>query len=99
LLTSIIAFAIVPPLFIDLILFFRILAFYPVNITPTSQLIAILALPAIVKCGPFIVVVMYLHQFTHSGGNLPNVLLAAELSWPRNTYIISELSLQMSDSA
>lgn len=98
LLTSVIAFAIVSPLFIDSILLLRILAFYPVSMTPTSQLIAIFALPAIVKCGRFIAVVMYLHQFTHSSGNLPNVLLAAESTWPRNPYIISEWSLQMVDN-
>jgi len=83
LLTSV---TVVLPLFIDSILLFRILVFYPVNITPTSQLIAILALSAIVKCGRFIVLVVYLRQFTHSSGKLPNVLLAAELTWPRNFY-------------
>ena len=58
-----------------------------------------LALPSVVKCGRFIVVVMYLHWFTHSSGNLPNVQLAAELTWSINPYIISEWSIQMIDSA
>lgn len=99
LLTSVIAFSIVSPLFIDSILLFRILAFYPLNITPNRQFLAIFALPILVKCGRFIAVVMYLYQFTHSSGNLPNVLLAAQSTWPKNPYIISEWSLQMIDNA
>jgi hypothetical protein len=98
LLTTVIAFPVVSPLFIDSILLFRILAFYPVSITPTYQLVAIFALPAIVKCGRFIAAVTYLHRFTHSSGNLPSVLLAAESTWPRNPYIITEWSLQMIDN-
>ena len=99
LLTSVIAFSIVSPLFIDSILLFRILAFYPLDMTPNRQLLAIFALPILVKCGRFIAVVMYLYQFTHSSGNLPNVLLAAQSTWPKNPYIISEWSLQMIDNA
>ncbi len=78
LLTSVIAFAIVSPVFIDSILLFRILAFYPLGSTPTSQLLAIFSLPALVKSGRFIAVVLYLNQFTHTGGKLSNVLLAAQ---------------------
>lgn len=98
LLTSVIAFSIVSPVFIDSILLFRILAFYPFSITPTWQLVAIFALPALVKCGRFTAVVMYLHSFTHSSGNLPNVLLAAQSTWPKNPYILAEWSLQMIDN-
>lgn len=98
LLTAVIAFAIVSPLFIDSILLFRILAFYPLVTTPIWQLLAIFSLPMLVKCGRFIAVVMYLHQFTHSSGNLPNVLLAAQSTWPKNPYILAEWSLQMIDN-
>lgn len=98
LLTAVIAFAIVSPVFIDSILLFRILAFYPLGSTPTSQLLAIFALPALVKSGRFIAVVLYLHQFTHTSGRLPNVLLAAQSTWPKNPYILAEWSLQMVDN-
>lgn len=98
LLTAVIAFAIVSPVFIDSILLFRVIAFYPLKTTPLRLLISILALPAIVKCGRFIAVVLYLNSFTHSSGRLPSVLLAAESTWPRNPYIMTEWSLQMVDN-
>ncbi len=98
LLTSVIAFAIVSPVFIDSILLFRILAFYPLGTTPTSRLLAIFSLPALLKTGRFIAVVLYLNQFTHSSGKLPNVLLAAQSTWPKNPYILTEWSLQMIDN-
>lgn len=98
LLTSVIAFAIVSPLFIDSILLFRILAFYPIEITPITTLIAIFAFPILVKCGRFAVVVMYLNSFTKGSGNLPNVLLAAASTWPRNPYIMAEWTMQMADN-
>lgn len=98
LLTAVIAFSTVSPLFIDSILLFRILAFYPPYRTPRRTLIAIFALPLLVKCGRFTAVVMYLHSFTHSSGRLPSILLAAESTWPKNPYIITEWTLQMTDN-
>ncbi|KAF9448445.1 hypothetical protein P691DRAFT_775406 [Macrolepiota fuliginosa MF-IS2] len=98
LLTTVIAFSIVSPLFIDSILLFRILAFYPIGITPTSTLVAIFSFPILVKCGRFVVVVMYLNSFAKGSGNLPNVLLAATSTWPRNPYIMAEWSMQMADN-
>ena len=98
LLTAVIAFATVSPLFIDSILLFRILAFYPPYRTPKRILIGIFAFPLLVKCGRFTAVVMYLHSFTHSSGRLPSILLAAESTWPKNPYIITEWTLQMLDN-
>lgn len=98
LLTTVIALSIVSPLFIDSILLFRILAFYPIDMTPTTTLVAILAFPLLLKCGRFTAVVMYLNSFTKGSGNLPNVLLAAESTWPRNPYIMAEWIMQMVDN-
>jgi hypothetical protein len=98
LLISVIAFAIVSPVFIDSILLFRLLAFFPRPQTPRRTLAAILALPVLVKCGRFATVVLYLQTFTHSSGKLPSVLLAAQSTWPRNPYIMTEFTLQMVDN-
>lgn len=98
LLTAVIAFAIVSPVFIDSILLFRVLAFYPPHRTPKRILFAVLLLPVVVKCGRFIAVVLYLNSFTRGSGQLPSVLLAAESTWPRNPYIMTEWSLQMVDN-
>ena len=97
LLTSVIAFSIVSPVFIDSILLFRILAFYPLGTTPTSRLLTIFSLPVLVKSERFIAVVLYLNQFTHTGGKLSNVLLAAQSTGHKNPYILTEWSLQMID--
>ena len=98
LLEAAIAFATLSPLFIDSILLFRILAFYPPYRTPKRILAGIFAFPLLVKCGRFTAVVMYLHSFTHSSGRLPSIFLAAESSWPKNPYIIAEWTLQMLDN-
>ncbi|THU91849.1 hypothetical protein K435DRAFT_758739, partial [Dendrothele bispora CBS 962.96] len=98
LLTAVIAFTIVSPLFIDSVLLFRVLAFYPVSSTPRHVLFSILALPVLVKCGRFVAVVMYLHSFTNSSGKLPSVLLASQSTWPRNPYTMTEWTLQMIDN-
>lgn len=98
LLTAVIAFSIVSPVFIDSILLFRLLAFFPRRFSSKKQIAGVLALPILVKCGRFVAVVLYLNSFTHSSGNLPSVLLAAQSTWPRNPYIMTEWSLQMVDN-
>ncbi|EGO03692.1 hypothetical protein SERLA73DRAFT_101939 [Serpula lacrymans var. lacrymans S7.3] len=99
LLTAAVAFSVVPPLFIDSILVFRLLAFYPVRTTPTTKLVKILALPVLIKCGRFIALVMFLHSFTSASGNGPNVLLAAGFAWSRERrYPLTEFCLQTLDS-
>ena len=98
LLTAVIAFATISPVFIDSILLFRLLAFFPLRITPKRTLLAILLLPILIKCGRFIAIVLYLNSFTHTSGRLPSVLLAAQSTWPHNRYIMTEWSLQMADN-
>ncbi|THH13250.1 hypothetical protein EW146_g6944 [Bondarzewia mesenterica] len=98
LLTATIATAIVSPVFIDSILLFRFLAFFPRRITSYQTYVAILALPLLIKCGRFITVLLYLNSFTHTSGRLPSVLLAAESTWLHNPYIMTEWSLQMVDN-
>lgn len=98
LLTTVLAVSFVSPLFIDSILLLRILAFYPLSLTPNRKLLEIFALPIVVKCGRFIAVVMYICQFTHSSGTLSNVLSAAQSTWPKNPYILAEWSLQTIDN-
>lgn len=98
LLTAVIAFAIISPVFIDSILLFRVLAFYPPHRTHKHVLFGVLLLPVVVKSGRFVAVVLYLNSFTRGSGQLSSVLLAAESTWPRNPYIMTEWSLQMIDN-
>ncbi|KAG7096007.1 hypothetical protein E1B28_006689 [Marasmius oreades] len=98
LLTGVIVFAMVSPVFIDSILLFRLLAFYPLHRTSKRVFFLVLLLPVVVKCGRFTAVVLYLNSFTRGSGQLPSVLLAAASTWPRNPYIMTEWSLQMVDN-
>jgi hypothetical protein len=99
LLTAVIALATISPLFIDSILLFRILAFYPIGVAPKTTVAAILAFPLLLKCGRLTAVVMALNVFANGSGKLGNVLLAAQSTWPRNPYIMSEWIMQMVDNA
>lgn len=99
LLTSIVTLAIVSPLFVDSILLFRILAFYPYEMTPTTTLVAIFGFPLLVKCGRFTAIVMYLISFTKGSAKAPDLFMAASMGWPKNPYIIAEWTMQMVDNA
>jgi len=50
-------FAIFPPLFYDSILLTRLLALYPIGITPRLTLFKVFAFPACIKCGRLITLV------------------------------------------
>lgn len=99
LLTSVVAFALVSPVFIDSILLLRILAFYPISITPKRTLAAIFAFPLAIKCARFIVVVTYLCIFVQKTRTSSSVFAAAESIWPKNPFILSEWTMQMMDNA
>ena len=50
-------FAIYPPLFYDSILLTRLLALYPIGITPSLQLFKVFVFPMCIKCGRLVAVV------------------------------------------
>lgn len=92
--------AVASPLLIDSILIFRILAFYPLDMTPTRTLVTILAFPLLVKCGRFAAIVMFLNSFTGRSTEGSQDLLRAILSnWPKNPYLTAEWTMQMVDNA
>ncbi|KAF9448442.1 hypothetical protein P691DRAFT_800828 [Macrolepiota fuliginosa MF-IS2] len=99
LLTSVVVFSVGSPVFVDSILLLRILAFYPISITPKRTLAAIFAFPLIVKCARLAVVVVYVVLFVRKTRNAPSVFTAAESIWERNPLILSEWTLQMLDNA
>lgn len=89
-------FYLILSLFIDSIIMFRILAFYPLGTTPSRKLLMIFALPMLVKCGRLFAAVMYIHQLTDV--HLANILVASELIGPKNPYILAAVALQMIDN-
>ncbi|KAH8108861.1 hypothetical protein DFH11DRAFT_1630846 [Phellopilus nigrolimitatus] len=94
-----IASVVLSPVIIDSILLIRVLAFYPARTSPLRDRIKVLVFPVLVKCGRFIVVVLYLHSFTVESKNVGSVLLVGTVSWFRNPYILTEWVLQMVDNS
>lgn len=95
---AIITTVILSPMLIDSILLTRVLAFYPKRTSSPATRFKVLLFPILVKCGRFIAVVMYLHNFqaqTKSGGS---ILLVGSETWFENRFLIAEWTLQIVDN-
>ncbi|KAI6037721.1 hypothetical protein EDC04DRAFT_2112489 [Pisolithus marmoratus] len=93
-----IVFAIFPPVFYDSILLTRLLALYPVERTPMSTLVRVLAFPLCVKCGRLLVLSLYIHQYLIITPDLTSLTMHAEATWFRNPYLTTEWTLQTFDN-
>ncbi|KIJ63528.1 hypothetical protein HYDPIDRAFT_92110 [Hydnomerulius pinastri MD-312] len=93
-----IIFALFPPLFYDSILLTRLLALYPVDTTPLSTLVKVLAFPLCVKCARLIVLSFYINDYVKSSPTLASLAQHAEATWFRNPYVTAEWTLQMCDN-
>ncbi|KAI6039910.1 hypothetical protein EDC04DRAFT_2567991 [Pisolithus marmoratus] len=93
-----IVFAIFPPVFYDSILLIRLLALYPVERTPMSTLVRVLAFPLCVKCGRLLVLSLYIHQYLIITPDLTSLTMHAEATWFRNPYLTTEWTLQTFDN-
>ncbi|KAI6025727.1 hypothetical protein F5J12DRAFT_445898 [Pisolithus orientalis] len=96
--TATIIFAMFPPIFYDSILLTRLLALYPIERTPLSTLMRVLAFPVCVKCGRFVVLSLYVHQYIISTPDVTTLTTQAEVTWFRNPYVTTEWTLQMFDN-
>ncbi|KAF8799271.1 hypothetical protein BYT27DRAFT_7202443 [Phlegmacium glaucopus] len=86
---SIFAFGVVSVMFIESILLFRIFAFYPLSLTPKSQLVAIFMVPILAKSGRLIASIMLFYQFRHQ--------IAPVSDWPKIPSFMSGWYLQLID--
>ncbi|KAI5997357.1 hypothetical protein EDC04DRAFT_2585116 [Pisolithus marmoratus] len=89
-------FAIFPPVFYDSILLTRLLALYPVNVTPGSTLFKMFIFPVCIKCSRLIS--LYLREFVQSTKVLQSLEQHAQATWYRNPYITAEWTMQMLDN-
>lgn len=112
--TTTIVVALFPPVFYDSILLTRLLALYPVDRTPLSVLVGILAFPICVKCGRLVVLVclfpspsisnltllqsLYIRQYVSQSRDLATLTAYAQATWYRNPFITIEWTLQMFDN-
>ncbi|KAG6887516.1 hypothetical protein C0995_014712, partial [Termitomyces sp. Mi166 len=92
-----IALDVLSPMIIDSVLVFRLLAFYPRITTSRKTFVMVLAFPVVVKCARFSCVTIFLYNLGRTNGQGSITELAAK-TWFRNSYLVSEWSLQIADN-
>jgi hypothetical protein len=88
-----------PAILIDSILLFRLLAFYPIQLTPRHTLIAILTPTFLFKAGRLACLIAFLITYPVSRFDGPSYATLPGLVWGRGPWIIALLALQALDNA
>ena len=94
-----IAALLAPPILIDSILLFRLLAFYPIQLTPRKTLIAVLTPTSLVKAARLACLIAFLVTYPLSRLNAPGYVAVRGLIWGRGYWIIAVFALQALDNA
>src|SRR5712675_2300164 len=94
-----IAILLTPPILIDSILFFRLLAFYPIQLTPRNTLIFILTPTVLCKAARLACLVAFLVTYPVTRFNAPSYTALPGLVWGRGPWIIALLALQALDNS
>ena len=94
-----IAILLAPPIFIDSILLFRLLAFYPIQLTPRYTLIAILTPPCLSKASRLACLIAFLVTYPIACLDGPGYVTLPGLMWGRGPWIIALLALQALDNS
>ncbi|KAI0061679.1 hypothetical protein BV25DRAFT_1805383 [Artomyces pyxidatus] len=94
-----IALLLLPPLFIDSILIFRFLAFYPVQLTPPRTLAAVLAVPAVLKTARLATLIAFLATYPMDRMQQTGAAAVAGLIWGRGPLVVVLFILQALDNA
>ncbi len=87
-----------PPILVDSILLFRLLAFYPIQLTPRNTLIAILTPTSLVKAARLACLIAFLVTYPVSRLDAPGYIAVQGLVWGRGHWIIALFSLQALDN-
>lgn len=87
-----------PPILVDSILLFRLLAFYPIQLTPRNTLFAILTPTFLCKVARLACLIAFLvtYPVVHLDG--PSYATLPQLVWGRGPWIIALLALQALDN-
>jgi hypothetical protein len=94
-----IAILLAPPILIDSILLFRLLAFYPIQLTPRYTLIAILTPTFLSKAARLACLIAFLVTYPIARLNGPSYATLPGLVWGRGPWIIALLALQALDNS
>ncbi|KAN0109112.1 hypothetical protein V8E52_009634 [Russula decolorans] len=88
-----------PPIFIDSILFVRLLAFYPIRFTAPSTLFAILTPAFLWKAARLACLTSFLVTYPITRFNGPSYVTLPGLVWGRGPWIVALLALQAADNS
>ena len=94
-----IAILLAPPILNDSILLFRLLAFYPIQLTPRYTLIAILTPTFLSKAARLACLIAFLVTYPIARLNGPSYATVPGLVWGRGPWIIALLALQALDNS
>jgi hypothetical protein len=94
-----IAILLAPPILIDSVLLFRLLAFYPIQLTPRYTLIIILTPTFLFKAARLACLIAFLVTYPIARLNGPSYATLPGLVWGRGPWIIALLALQALDNS
>ena len=93
-----IATLLIPPILVDSILLFRLLAFYPIQLTPRNTLLAIMAPTFLCKVARLACLIAFLVTYPVARLNRPSYAALPQLVWGRGPWIIALFALQALDN-
>ncbi|KAI0304411.1 hypothetical protein B0F90DRAFT_1815742 [Multifurca ochricompacta] len=94
-----IAILLAPPILIDSILLLRLLAFYPIQLTPHNTLIAILTPTFLIKAARLACLIAFLVAYPVSRLDAPGYVAVRGLVWGRGPWVIALFALQALDNS
>jgi hypothetical protein len=97
-LNAVVCLAIFSPLFIDSILLFRLLAFFPRRLNSKKKIAAVLAFPIIVKCARLVATSYYISSTIKELTQLESIMVVGQNNWYQNPSALIEWSLQVADN-
>jgi hypothetical protein len=93
------AILLTPPILVNSILLFRLLAFYPIQLTPRLTLIAVLTPTCICKLARLASLIAFLVTYPLSRSTAPAYVTLPGLVWGRGPWILSLIALQALDNS
>jgi hypothetical protein len=93
-----IATLLTPPILVDSILLFRLLAFYPMQLTPRNTLLAIMTPTVLCKAARLACLIAFLVTYPVARLDGPSYKTLPQLVWGRGPWIIALFALQALDN-
>jgi len=93
-----IAALLAPPILVDSVLLFRLLAYYPIQLIPRKTVLAILTPTSLVKAARLACLIAFIVTYPVSHLDAPGYVAVQGLIWGRGHWIIAVLALQALDN-